>query len=51
MACGSCGSKKSSAAKPVSFTATFPDGTKKTYSSEIEAQLATARKGGTYRRT
>lgn len=32
------------------FVATFTDGTTKTYNTEVEARVATQRKGGTYRR-
>jgi hypothetical protein len=43
-----CGNK--AGAKRTLFLATFTDGTQKTYVSEVEAQLAVARKGGSYRK-
>lgn len=45
MACGSCGSRK----KATTYLHTAADGTKKTYSSELEAKAAVARRGGTYK--
>ena len=44
MACN-CSKKKVASA---TYTAEFPDGTKKTYRSETEAKVAVARKGGSY---
>lgn len=34
--------------KKVTYTATFADGSKATYNSEIEAKYAVVRKGGSY---
>lgn len=45
MACGACSSKTS---KTI-YTHTLPDGTKKSYSSEVEAKAAVARRGGSYK--
>lgn len=42
MACGKCGSRK---ARPT-YLHTAPDGKKTVYSSEVEANAAKARKGG-----
>lgn len=50
MACGTCGgatNRSTSAAK--SFVVTAPDGTKKTYRTEVEAVSAAKRVNGTYR--
>lgn len=47
MACN-CNRKKVAAA---TYTAEFPDGTKKAYRSETEAKVAVARKGGSYTTT
>jgi hypothetical protein len=46
MACGACASNKSG---KTTYTHTLPDGTKKSYSSEVEAKAAVARKGGSYK--
>ena len=46
MAC-SCGKPKTTQSK--TFVHTAPDGTKKTYKSEVEAVAAQQRLGGTYR--
>lgn len=43
--CGACGSKTHKA----SYVHTAKDGTKKTYSSEVEAKAAVARRGGSYK--
>lgn len=43
MACGACGSSKKA---KQTWLHTASDGTKTTYSSEIEAKAAKARKGG-----
>lgn len=32
------------------FVATFPDGSSRTYNTEVEARTATQKKGGTYKR-
>lgn len=45
MACGTCGAKRGSR---LEYVATFPDGTKKTFATQIEAQVAVKRKGGTF---
>lgn len=45
MACGSCGSKKAK----TTYVHTDSSGNTKTYSSEVEARAAVARKGGTYK--
>lgn len=42
MACGACGTRGGKK----SFVHTAPDGTKTVYSSEIEANAAKARRGG-----
>lgn len=42
MGCGSCGNKRGRK----TYLHTAPDGTKKTYSTEVEAKAAVARKGG-----
>lgn len=44
----SCGSGSTSSA-PQNYTVRLPDGTSKTYSSEVEAAAAAQRQGGTYR--
>jgi hypothetical protein len=46
MACA-CGANKKAAA---TYTVTSPDGSKKSYSSEVEAAAAAKRSGGTYRK-
>jgi hypothetical protein len=46
MGCSAC-SKKYLKEK---FVATFKDGTSRTYNSEIEAQMAVKRNGGSYRK-
>lgn len=43
--CGVCTSKSAK----VTYVHTAKDGTKKTYSSEIEAKAAVARRGGSYK--
>jgi hypothetical protein len=45
MACGTCGSKKSNK----TYVHTDASGNKTTYSSEIEARAAVARRGGSYK--
>lgn len=45
MACGACASNKTK----VTYVHTDKTGTKKTYSSEVEAKAAVARRGGTYK--
>lgn len=44
MACN-CGGKKGSR---LEYVATFADGTKKVYATQIEAQIAVRRNGGTF---
>lgn len=44
-----CGANKSS--KPTSWVVTSPDGTTKSYRTEVEAVAAAKRVGGTYRNT
>lgn len=46
MACGACSQKRIKE----SFVHTLPDGTNKTYSSEVEAKAAVRRKGGSYKK-
>lgn len=46
MACGACASKTAK----VTYVHTDGSGTKKTYSSEVEARAAVARKGGSYKK-
>lgn len=43
-----CGANKAPAA---TYVVTKPDGSKTSYSSEVEAAAAAARAGGTYRRS
>lgn len=43
-----CGTKKEAAA---TYTVTKPDGSKASYSSEVEAAAAAKRSGGTYRKS
>ncbi|QWY82846.1 hypothetical protein PP641_gp020 [Arthrobacter phage SilentRX] len=45
MACGACAEKT----KRVTYLHTAKDGTKTTYSSEVEAKAAVARRGGSYK--
>jgi hypothetical protein len=45
MACGKCTSKTAK----TTYAWTGADGTKKTYSSEVEAKAQVARKGGKYK--
>jgi hypothetical protein len=45
MACGPCAAKS----KKTTYLHTAADGSKKTYSSEVEARAAVARKGGSYK--
>lgn len=45
MACGKC----ASSSKKTTYAWTGADGTKKTYSSEVEAKAQVARKGGSYK--
>ena len=45
MACGKCASKGGK----TTYVHTAKDGTKKTYSSEVEAKAAVARRGGSYK--
>ena len=47
MACGKCASPK---ATKTTYTHTLPDGSKKAYSSEVEARAAVARRGGSYKK-
>lgn len=46
MACGVCASKNP---KKASYVHTAKDGSKKVYSSEVEAKAAVARRGGSYK--
>lgn len=46
MACA-CGTKKEGSA---TYTVTKPDGSKQSYTSEVEAAAAAKRTGGTYRK-
>jgi len=48
MAC-SCSNKNAQTGKPKSFTVTGKDGTKKSYSSEVEAAAAARRLQGSYK--
>ena len=48
MSC-SCNKNKTAAGKPKSFTVTAKDGTKKSYSTEVEAAAAARRLSGTYK--
>lgn len=48
MACP-CGKNKNAAGKPKSFTVTGKDGSKKSYSNEVEAAAAARRLQGTYK--
>lgn len=41
-----CGGGKSGV--KVQYVATYPDGSSKTFNTEVEAKVSTARKGGTY---
>ncbi len=45
-----CGSRGAAGPKIV-YVATFGDGTSKSYQSEIEARVAVAKRGGTYKPT
>jgi len=45
MACGKCASKGGK----TTYTWTGTDGSKKSYSSEVEAKAQVARKGGSYK--
>jgi hypothetical protein len=45
MACGACASKTSK----TTYLHTAADGSKKVYSSEVEAKAAVARRGGAYK--
>jgi hypothetical protein len=45
MACGKC----ASSTKKTTYVHTDKTGTKKTYSSEVEAKAAVARRGGSYK--
>lgn len=48
MACA-CGKNKAANGKPKSFTVTGKDGTKKSYSNEVEAAAAAKRMQGSYK--
>lgn len=43
-----CGGKTASGQK-VTYVATFSDGTKQTYATEIDARVAVTKRGGSYR--
>lgn len=48
MGCG-CGGSPSSG--PAEYVVTFPNGTTKTVTTEIDAKVAAAKAGGTWRKT
>jgi hypothetical protein len=48
MAC-SCNKNKAGTAKPKSYTVTAKDGSKKSYSTEVEAAAAARRLSGSYK--
>lgn len=49
MAGCNCGKNAAARAASVTYVHTAPDGTRKTYKSEVEAAAAAQRLGGTYR--